>query len=164
LTQSYFLDYSKRSEHKFKVDLLKGSKNKKVAVISSTLIPGSGQFYTGRYLSGFILASLTLGSLYGSMKANRTYTDAKNDYLEAKENYEKSISAPSLASLYEKMQKTYDVMEEKYNTQRIFYSVTAVLWLYNIVDSYIFFPRQKTIYLSLQIYPDYSRISFNLNI
>ena len=164
LTQSYLLDYSKRMEHEFKVDLMKGTKNKKIAVISSTLIPGSGQFYTGRYLSGFILASLTFGSLYGSIKSDKTYTDAKNDYLEAKENYEKNLSVPSFAPLYEEMQKTYDTMEEKYNTRRIFYSVTAVFWFYNIIDSYLFFPKQKTIYLSLQAYPECFRISCNFNI
>ncbi|UCF63101.1 MAG: PEGA domain-containing protein [bacterium] len=164
LTQTYLLDYSTRLEHEFKVDLMRGSKNKKVAVISSTLIPGSGQFYTGRYMSGFIIASLTFGSLYGSMNANKTYTDAKNDYLKAKDNYEKNLSVTSFAPLYEEMQKTYDIMEEKYKTRRIFYSVTAVFWLYNIVDSYLFFPKQKTIYLSLQAYPECIRITCNLNI
>ena len=164
LTKSYLLDFSRRTEHEFKVKLMKGPKNKQVAVISSVIIPGSGQFYTGRYLSGFILVSLTFGSLYGSLNANKTYTDAKNDYLNAQENYEKNLNVANFAPLYEEMQKTYDTMEEKYNTRRIFYSITAALWLYNIVDSYIFFPKQKTIYLSLQSNPEYSRISVNINL
>jgi len=164
LTKDYILDFSNRTEHTIRVKLTKGPKSRKTAVTLSTIIPGSGQIYSGRFLSGFALGGLTFGALMVSIKTQQSYTSAKNEYLDAKQNYEENLFLSSFSSLYLEMQSKYSTMEDKYRKKNIFFALTAVVWAYNIADCHIRFPGEKNVYLSFITGNNYSRISLTIKL
>jgi len=45
-----------------------------------------------------------------------------------------------MQSLFAAMQDSYEVMEDAHTRVNIMFGVTAAVWIYNMVDAFLFFP------------------------
>ena len=135
-------------------------KSRTSATLYSTILPGSGQIYSGRSTPGILLGAASLGGLAVTFALNSSYQDKRNQYLDNKQAYEDNTDPDRMTDLYSAMLSSYDDMESTYNSARIAGILTAVVWVYNIVDTYIFFPKQSGVQLS--VYSDDDRVLLSL--
>ena len=62
------------------------------------------------------------------------------------------------------MQNSYDDMEQVYDATKLFVGITAAVWVFNIIDSYIFFPDQKTMNIKASTINKGLGLSVNVNL
>ena len=138
------------------------SKSKMYSTLMSTLLPGSGQIYSGRKF-GYIIGLSAIGSaaMYFSIRNN--FKNAKEQYLLDNTNYHNNKDIALMNELYSKMNSSYDVMKQKNNISKITLGITLTAWLYNVFDTYFFFPKNKIEQVSISNNNEYSLISFNFN-
>jgi TM2 domain-containing membrane protein YozV len=135
-------------------------KSRTSATLYSTLLPGSGQIYSGRTTQGILLGAASLGGLAVTFALNSSYQDKRNQYLDNKQAYEDNTDPDRMTDLYNSMLSSYDNMESTYNSARVAGILTTVIWVYNIVDTYIFFPKQSGV--QLDAYSDGDRALLSL--
>jgi hypothetical protein len=118
--------------------------NKNTALIYSTVLPGSGQFYAGQRVKGIALGTATLTGLLISLSLNSSYLDKNDTYQVQKTAYDSNTDLGKMDELYAGMVDSYDVMKDAHQKMQISAALTAAIWLYNIADIYFFFPKRET--------------------
>lgn len=137
-------------------------KNRLLSSIYSSVLPGSGQIYAGQMLKGVIIGVGTVGSLAATFYLKDQYKQNKEQYFDDKEIYEMNIDRDKMDQYYGTMIDSYDKMESSYNTMRITAGITVAVWVYNIIDSYIFFPDQSGVRLGGMSNNNISSLSITL--
>lgn len=129
------------------------SKTPLKAALRSAILPGWGQFYSGKKTRGMILSTLGYGAALTTVIAELRYQDREDKYEAALVDYQtaKSIEERNRLRLImaERHQKAYDAE----TLRRNLLVVTAAVWAYNIIDALVFFPDQK---VDLQVGQDFS--------
>lgn len=116
-------------------------KSRAFAFFSSTIIPGSGQFYAGEKSKGFLLGLLTFGGAAYSYFSYQNYLNLKNDYLNSKDKYLANVDSGIMDDLRNDMNSKWDGYKKARDIRNISIAATAVLWAYNIFDAIVFFPQ-----------------------
>ena len=111
------------------------------AGLRSFAFPGWGQIYSERKTSGILMSLVALGTGIGTLKAHLDYEKALDDYEKAYDHYQENIKNFQLAEEYrkiaeQKVSKADDVFEKR----QTWLIVTGSVWLYNFLDSILFFP------------------------
>jgi hypothetical protein len=114
-------------------------KSRATAVFRS-IIPGAGQYYSDREGAAALLAVSGIGSIIAYSIANGNYTDKKDAYLGAKNAYLSNESLDQMASLRSKMTSAYDAMNASHSQSQLLLGVAGAIWVYNLVDAWVFFP------------------------
>ncbi|GEM_PF-510678 len=118
-------------------------KTKFKAAFRSILMPGWGQFYSGRKFEGVMLGLASLSSAGATLIINKYYNDKYDEYRSARTDYNCASSADEAELLY----KVYsDKHRDVYNAETLLRTaagVTIGLWVYNILDSILFFPDYR---------------------
>ena len=133
----------KNSPPIFRINLKPKSKNS--ALLYSTLLPGSGQYYAGNKTKGITLSVLTLGSAVSGFFVYGNYLDKRDQYLKDKSAYVNNTDLGQMVSLKQAMNKSYSSADDAKQVSQVVWGVSAAIWIYNIVDSYLFFPEQSRI-------------------
>ncbi|MBD3232878.1 MAG: PEGA domain-containing protein [candidate division Zixibacteria bacterium] len=113
------------------------------SMIRSTIIPGWGQFYSGRKLKGAILGIATVGCAAVTLAVLEDYNNKDHDYRVARGIF---LNAGSVERKEELLPTLNDRREEAYDAEtalRTLTIITAGLWAYNIIDSALFFPSYQ---------------------
>jgi len=152
---------NKEQPYNFNIKL--DPKSKGIATLLSAFIPGSGQFYSDREMTGIILGAASIGAAISGFYLHNQYKDKKDLYFVNKDNYEQNIDLTRMTSLYSTLKDSHKGMEDTYNTSRIILGIAATIWIYNIVDSYIFFPKQGTINTNVSANENSGNLSININ-
>jgi len=137
-------------------------KSKNSALLYSAVLPGSGQYYSGSKTKGIVIGALVLGSSAAGIVSYLDYLDNRDLYVQDKADYENNTDLAQMQSLRSKMSKSYKSAEDAQKTSQILLGVTAALWIYNIIDSYLFFPDQSGIKISENNNKDTFGMSLNM--
>lgn len=124
----------------YTIDIRLEAKSKYSALLYSTLLPGSGQVYSGRTTQGIILGTAALGAAVTTLIFYGDYLDKKDTYSANKNAYDTNTDLGDMESLYATMQNSYSEMEDSNSRAKIMFGVTAAVWIYNMVDAVLFFP------------------------
>ena len=132
------------------------------AVLYSTLFPGAGQVYSDRDLTGIILGAATLGGIITSFVLNSKYKDEKGTFIENKDAYENNIELSKMSTQYNDLKDSHSKMKRTNDLSKVIISLTSILFIYNILDSYLFFPDQTG--QSIKVTNNQQQNGFSINI
>ena len=113
------------------------------AGLRSVIFPGWGQYYTDKKTKGTIFAFLEVGSFLTSAFAYQNYEDAKDEYYLATSRYREEKNTSDITRLREEMEKKADDADKAYEIRTACLTVTAAIWVFNVVEAVLFFPRYE---------------------
>jgi len=119
-----------------KITFYLSKKTRLKAAMRSTLLPGWGQFYGQGKIKGLvvIMGQTVLG--IKTFLSVKKYRNKKNDYQLALDEFNRTVGL-------EEVQKALKEAEDAMNFKSTMIYVTAGFWLYNILDSMIFFSSKS---------------------
>lgn len=131
------------------VNVVRASLNKIVfikprsqALWRSAILPGFGQFYEGRYgasVSYFGIEALLTFYLF-NMKND--YSDLEADYQSLRQVYENlNGTTEEIDAAWQDVEEAYDKMDDNYKVQQVVAGTMLGVYIWNVVDSYLFMPR-----------------------
>jgi len=104
------------------------SKTRFGAVWRSALIPGWGKVYSEQYFRGILYFTAFSGGVVGMLINMKNTRNSRDAYLNAE--------SP------EDINTTYDEWEAHYKTGKILFGIVAGVYLINILDSWLLFPKE----------------------
>jgi hypothetical protein len=117
------------------------------SAMARSIFPGLGQFYSDRPTAGTMLMIGTLGAAGGAVFMQMQYQTQKSDYEEAQRAYLDNTDLDQMAALRAEMQSAYDTMSSSHGTGQMLMMAAAGLWVYNIIDAWLFFPELEQVEL-----------------
>tara|TARA_B100000686_G_scaffold266125_1_gene280840 strand:- start:1278 stop:2675 length:1398 start_codon:yes stop_codon:yes gene_type:complete len=119
------------------------SKSKNGALIRSLVLPGFGQIYSGRKVSGYSIMGLELVLIGLAVNTRSTLTGLKNDQSATSQLYMASTSQADIQK-YSQQLVTIDADLNSANDQLMLFSTSAAgLWALNIIHAFIFGPKDN---------------------
>jgi len=117
------------------------------AALRSMIIPGWGQRYTDRKTKGFVYSVLFFGAGLTLLDIENKFQDSEDEYLERLGEYDaavgRGVSIYELtryhAALVDAQQEAYDAEDDR----RITAGVVAGIWGLNVLDAFLFAPRER---------------------
>ena len=110
------------------------------AGIRSLVFPGWGQLYSERKNSGIFLSLIQAGAGVFTLLAHNDYNNAYKEYQDA---WDDLINEKSY-DLYKEKKDVYEAKYKKaenaFNKRQTWLYITGGIWLYNFLDSILFFP------------------------
>jgi hypothetical protein len=123
------------------IDLIRKTRLK--AGLRSLFIPGWGQYYGGSSIRGAVFTLSIIGAGAVLYESDKKYGDKRTAYDVAHQNYDNAASITQrelLRPILESARQTASKAET--DRRRIFYLGVGI-WVYNILDSVIFFPDES---------------------
>ena len=117
------------------------------ALSRSLFFPGLGQFYSsdinhqGRRLTGVIYSSTAALSLIGTAYSLNEFSKATNNYKNLKSDYLNATQLDDIENKRIEMVKSNSQANDARSMVITIGSITAGLWLWSAIDSFIFFPN-----------------------
>ena len=119
------------------------SKSKTGALMRSLVIPGFGQIYSGRKLSGFSIMGIELALIGLAVNAKSTLTALKVDQDDARQLYMASTSQADIQN-YGNQLMAIDADLHSANDQLMLFSASAGgLWAVNVIHAFIAGPKDS---------------------
>jgi hypothetical protein len=139
------------------VDITLVPKTRAKAFIRSVIIPGWGQKYYGDRTKSTLFFLGTAVSVAGYVFAKDDYDSKTDDYNARKAAYDEETLWSELPRLEAEMmeaQRRADDAEDMVNVMTV---VTAGIYLFNVLDSFLFFPEfnKYTEYKAITVRPDF---------
>ncbi len=110
-------------------------KTRAKAALRSMLFPGWGQIYGDNKFRGIIISTAQLALGLKTLLANNDYKDAQDELDRALYDFDNNSS---MFAFQEVQNKEKDA-EKAYNFRNTMIILTASFWIYNVLDSIIFF-------------------------
>lgn len=110
------------------------------AGIRSLVFPGWGQFYSERKTSGVMLSLVQAGIGIFTLNSHLKYNESFNNYKDALNDYENEKNEALKFEKYEAVKAKYDKANRAFDKRNTWLYITGGLWLYNFLDSILFFP------------------------
>lgn len=129
------------------------------SVWRSAVLPGWGQYRQDRKLEAYIYPSLVALGIFLTYEQNRIYINSKRDYDNLNNPYNQagyyraiigdgSINSPSINSASELVASELspfngqrDSIEKHYRNLQYAGGITVLIYLWNILDAYLFYPK-----------------------
>jgi TolB-like protein/TM2 domain-containing membrane protein YozV len=119
------------------------AKSKTGALIRSMVLPGFGQIYSGRKISGFSFLLLEAGMIGLAFSSQSTFTSLQSDQEAARALYDASTSQ-SVIDTYAAQLVAIDADLQAANDQLMLFSASAAgLWAVNVIHAFITGPRDN---------------------
>ncbi len=112
-------------------------KSKGGALLRSILLPGFGQLYSGRNISGFGFMLLEAGLIGMTIKNNSDYTAHQNEYNTQLNNYNNATTPDDIASYKALVEVAREDMDNANQQLVLFSSIAAGVWVLNSVHAFI---------------------------
>lgn len=150
---AYRIEVNKVGYHPFSQDirvdkpemniaLMLQPKSKFKSIFLSTIIPEAGQTYMGRKTTGKILLASGLLADATAIGILVQYLNYKNSYQKYRNLYLSSTDTDDMEEYYSLMMKNYNSMKKFRNYLFISSGVAGAIWLYNVIDAFIFSPGE----------------------
>lgn len=111
------------------------------AGLRSCFFTGWGQMYSERKTFGAILGIAQVGALIGTANSTKKYQDKVDELNDAKREYEKNKRYYNLReTLRQKVETKYSDADKAFQNQQTWILIAGGIWLYNVLDSMLFFP------------------------
>jgi len=117
-------------------------KPRKQALWRSAVIPGFGQSYENRNSAATIFfgSEVLLGLSLFNLRDTHKVLEA--DYLSLRQNYENlSGTTEEIQSAWDNVQDAYNEMDSNYKLQQVVTGAMVGVYLWNILDAWLFMPR-----------------------
>jgi hypothetical protein len=137
------------SEHNFTgennsvVRLYLSAKTPFKAISRSLVLPGWGQFYSGRKFAGSCFVGATMAACVTLAIRENHYKDAQTDYESAFASLKRGGSYEEEQKDFERLQTAWHSLEETKNDRNTSAYVLAGFWVLNMVESILFFPKDN---------------------
>lgn len=135
------------------------------ALWRSTLLPGYGQYYEGRWgvASLFFAGELVLLSQLIDQRSE--YNALHEKYLEERSSYSSfQGSGDEFLLKWEQVQLAYDKTEENYKLQQATIGLMGGLYLWNLIDAWVKMPKYTDKNLSAAIFSDGQTITAGVQV
>lgn len=141
-------------------------KPRKKALWRSAVLPGFGQFYEERYTAslGYLSSEIVLGFVLLDLRSEHSNLEA--DYLSLRHDYENlNGTTEEIQSAWNSVEKAYDKMDSNYQMQQVVAGAMIGVYLWNIVDAWVFMPKiaEKKVSASLFNTNDGIGVSLGVN-
>jgi hypothetical protein len=112
------------------------------ALWRSMVLPGWGQQYSERKIKSNVIIGVQLASLASLVVSEYVYRNRYDEYKSELNNYQiTSRNFATEAQAWQKLQKSHDDLHNARQTRYVCAAATAAIYLYNVLDSYVNFPR-----------------------
>jgi len=115
------------------------------AMVRSFVFPGWGQFYRGDKLRGIVITGTQLALGAASLLAVNEYSQSQNALERATQNFQREMTVENANIVDRRLAEAQD----DYDFRNTVLIITGAFWLYNLVDSFLFFPSDN-LYLDIQ--------------
>jgi curli biogenesis system outer membrane secretion channel CsgG len=118
-------------------------KTKMGAALRSTLFPGLGQFYSEKYISGYLWLGSELavtGLIFASINKFNTLSSEHTELLTL---YNNAVQDADIINYKAATQTKYDEMESLKSQSEMLVTAAAGIWIGNIIHAYIVGPRKE---------------------
>ncbi len=99
----------------------------------SLAIPGAGQYYGGRYISGTLFLTAGLGTAVAAIMGYLSYEEAKDYYDDSIDQYRNAFYPDDIRSARINMRRAYDDADKKSYLQQATFVGVGIVWAANIV-------------------------------
>jgi len=134
------MEYFFKGNEKGVMRLRLSPKTRFKAGVRSLVFPGWGQFYSERKTSGILLSLAQLGIGIFTVSSHLKYNEAYTNYKDALNDYENERNITLKFEKYDVVNDKYDKANHAFNKRNDWLYITGGLWLYNFLDSILFFP------------------------
>jgi len=110
----------------------------------SLIVPGSGQYYGGRYGSGTAFLIAGLGSAVGAAVGYIQYNQSVDSYDDSVALYDKALSLEEIQSAKRKMRDAHDDADSKFMLRQGMFVAVGAVWAANAIHAYIAGPATAT--------------------
>lgn len=110
------------------------------ALSRSLLLPGWGQFYSGRKAAGSCYAGATMAACISLAIRENHYKDAQTNYEAAFVNFQRGGSFEEEQLAFSRLQSAWQKLDESKNDRNTSLYVLAGFWVLNVLESLLFFP------------------------
>ncbi|MBI1925520.1 PEGA domain-containing protein [Candidatus Poribacteria bacterium] len=104
---------------------------------SSLLLPGSGQYYGERYVSGTFFLLMEVGAIVSAIVAYQEYDQALVRYHRAEEQYRNAVMLSEIQDARQKLVKAHDAAERKLVFQQAAFGAIGGVWALNVLHAMI---------------------------
>jgi hypothetical protein len=111
------------------------------AAMRSLVLPGAGQFYSGRSNSGWTYLIATAAAAGAFAVTAQRYQQRVDDYDQADARYQAAATVGEVAAAFEARRKASQDAEDAYDLRQIALGVTAGVWALGALDAMFLFPR-----------------------
>lgn len=111
------------------------------AGVRSAFFPGWGQFYGGNKKRAFLISTAEIALAARTVIAFNDYNSSQDALDTATEEFLRTMSETS----FENVQKKLAQANKDDDFRKVMLRITAGVWIYNILDSIIFFPKSPHI-------------------
>jgi hypothetical protein len=168
VSQPGFYQYEKNividSGDPYELTIALKPKSKYAAMLYSTLLPGSGQIYSGRSTQGIILGAASLGCAAVALVFTNDYNTKNDTYMETKTIYDNNTDLGKMDELYQATEESYTEMEDAHKQAQLMWGITIAVWLYNIADALFFFPDISGVNLKTETQASYSKLVLTIRL
>jgi hypothetical protein len=116
--------------------------------LRSLVIPGMGQFYGRRNISGAAFIILGLGSLATSVVGYMQYNKAMDDYDKSIKEYRGATTSDSAITARQAMIDAHNKADSKFKFQRIAIIATGSVWVINALHALVVGPVESGVHNS----------------
>lgn len=116
------------------------AKTRVKAGLRSIILPGWGQFYSGRKGMGYFFAIGTVTLATGFVLADLDYSNKYDNYVNVRNSFDNAPSIEQKIALKQQMDDKQRVAYDAQNLRNVALGVGIAFWAYNVVDNIFFFP------------------------
>ncbi len=159
--------FSETQESQLSIQLIPKTRNK--AFFRSVIIPGWGQRYYGNKTKSALFAVGTIASVIGYVFVKDDYNSKADEYHVKKAAYESATLYSDLRPLELELRDAQEKANDAENKVNIMTAVAASIYLFNLLDSFLFFPdfdrytEYKAITAAPEIDADKAGIKLSVN-
>lgn len=114
------------------------------AGLRSAILPGWGQFYSGRKGWGYFFAAGSLTLAAGYVLADLNYSNKYDDFVDVRNEFDAATSIEQKIALKQKMDDRQREAYDAQNLRNVALGLAIGLWAYNVVDNVFFFPSAQS--------------------
>lgn len=117
-------------------------KPRKEALWRSAVLPGFGQFYEERYTAslGYFSSEILMGFVLFNLRDSHSNLEA--DYRSLRHDYENlNGTTEEIQAAWNDVQDAFNEMDNNYTLQQVVAGTMIGVYLWNIVDSWVFMPK-----------------------
>ena len=122
------------TEMSIDVDML--TLSRKTAVVSSTLLAGTGQFYQGRRTAGWIQMGLQLTAWGSVVVGELAFKDKRDEYETLDQEYKDALAPSEIARLREERAATWDEMQDARTWRNVSIGAVVIIAAYSAFDAW----------------------------
>jgi hypothetical protein len=105
--------------------------------LARSLVPGLGQFYSGRRSAGQIAFAAGLVAMTGLLMAEHSYDEAVHTVAAYEALYDDPLADPEQVAAYRTaLEDAVDTADSRQTTRNVMAGITAAVWIANLADAY----------------------------